>query len=1246
MKPAMDALSQPSQRHRGPKHDWHRGIVPRRQARPGDMVSPLLDVCTIIAKNYLAAARVMGQSLAHHHPEVRFRVLIIDEIKGYIDPADEPFDVVRPDQLGITDFERMAGTYDILELSTAVKPWLLRHVIDTSDDGAAVYLDPDVRFYDRIDPIFDAVREHGVALTPHNTEPMPRDGRKPSEQDILIAGAYNLGFIGVGSTDFAEFLLDWWSVRLKDDCIVDPARGFFVDQRWIDLVPGLADDYVLIRDPGFNLAYWNLASRRLAKQDGGYVVNDGPLRLFHFSGFDPDRPHQLSKYQDRIRMSEDPVLRELCQDYADALMAAGYDLSSEWPYGYRQTAGGVRIDPGLRATYRRAVADEQHFGSMFTPEGEADLLDWANGPADEGAQNGITRYLQALRDCRSDLLAAFPDLRSEQVAGQFLHWAQVYGRIDVPIPDELLPTTGEAPGRAKDPVRSPVPLAVTVAGYLRAELGVGEVARQMITALDSQGIPSVPVGVHTGYSRSKHDFGPHRGLSSPFDINLICVNADALPDFARQAGSDFFAGRHSIGVWWWELSEFPQRWMGSFDLVDELWAGSQFVADSLSKVAPVPVMSFPLPLSEMPPVAADKSAAGLPDGFVFLFSFDHNSVFKRKNPVGLIEAFTRAFDPGENVHLVVKSINHKQDLDDHERLVVAAATYPHVHHMPGYLTAMDKNRLTASCDAYVSLHRSEGFGIGMAEALLYGKPVVATGYGGNTDFLSEATGYPVDYTLVEVGKGAEPYDPKVEWAEPDLDHAGALMRHVVDHPEEAAERAREGGDLLRKVHSPVAAGEKMLRRLEAIHARRTHLGLHAEVAIPSPRLHYARSVLDRGPASPPSSAAGVFGRPMRKLALRLMRPYSAHADELMSTAVDAIGEAVAVARREAALAQAIDLAELRRVRTRLEAVEPRLVAIERQLGTGASGDLARPVDARVDELAEQVAELRAAARVHESTLHAVGLGPDEAAEIARDYSEAAPDEPWSEEYTRAHRDFVALSLDDPALIERFRTGAPLPPRFGVGFDERVVEYPWLSARAIGGTVLDAGSTLNHLHVLSRLRTRMDDLHIVTLEPEAESYPQMHVSYLYADLRNLPLADDTYDRVLSISTLEHVGMDNTYYGHTSEVADDPQRELLAAVRELRRVLKPGGDLYITVPVGEPERLGWVRSLSLEEVDAIVDDFAPAQASLACYRYDASGWQTSDREGIAGARYRDHFSGPVGDDRAVAARAVVCLNLTKP
>ena len=205
-----------------------------------------MDVCTVIAKNYLPAARVLADSLAEHHPGVTLHVLVIDEWEGFIDPARERFEIVDPAAIGVPDLARMRSLYTVLEYSTAVKPWLLRHLLARDGADGIVYLDPDIRLYAPIDDVFAAVREHGLVLNPHNTGPMPRDGRKPNEQDILIAGAYNLGFLGLRDDRFGAFLLDWWGERLETDCIVDPERGFFVDQRWMDLVPGLAEDFHLV----------------------------------------------------------------------------------------------------------------------------------------------------------------------------------------------------------------------------------------------------------------------------------------------------------------------------------------------------------------------------------------------------------------------------------------------------------------------------------------------------------------------------------------------------------------------------------------------------------------------------------------------------------------------------------------------------------------------------------------------------------------------------------------------------------------------------------------------------------------------------------------------------------------------------------------------------------------------------------------------------------------------------------------
>jgi SAM-dependent methyltransferase len=268
-------------------------------------------------------------------------------------------------------------------------------------------------------------------------------------------------------------------------------------------------------------------------------------------------------------------------------------------------------------------------------------------------------------------------------------------------------------------------------------------------------------------------------------------------------------------------------------------------------------------------------------------------------------------------------------------------------------------------------------------------------------------------------------------------------------------------------------------------------------------------------------------------------------------------------------------------------------------------------------------------------------------QLGEGYPEAPQGEPWSSAYVEGHRDFVTRELADAELLELFRKGEPLPEGLGLGFDERVVEFPWIASRQLSGTVLDAGSALNHLHVLQALRPRMDDLHVVTLSPaEEDAFPRLGISYLYADLRELPFKDSSYDRVVCISTLDHVGLDNERFGADVPSAEDAQGEAIKTIRELHRVLRPGGELYLTLPIGRGDRFDWVRSFTPGELDELVEAFEPASDSIDFFMHGKAGWQRAERDEIADARYRDHLSsGPVGSDRTVAAEAVACVELIR-
>ena len=250
-------------------------------------------------------------------------------------------------------------------------------------------------------------------------------------------------------------------------------------------------------------------------------------------------------------------------------------------------------------------------------------------------------------------------------------------------------------------------------------------------------------------------------------------------------------------------------------------------------------------------------------------------------------------------------------------------------------------------------------------------------------------------------------------------------------------------------------------------------------------------------------------------------------------------------------------------------------------------------------------------------------------------------EPGTLAYDSTQRALVGSVLDEPAWIERFARGADLPAGLGAGYDERVVEYGWLFSRGLRGRVLDAGSVLNHRHLVERLLSGIDELTIVTLAPEATSLNSLGISYLYSDLRDLPLRDDRYDEVVCLSTIEHVGMDNAVYGAAQPRSEDPREDAAVALRELLRVTKPGGRVHLSLPFGRRENHGWFRQLDREDVDDLLRRAGVSAANEEVFLHTLRGWQRTTSARAADASYQDKPGR--APDLAVAARAVLCLTI---
>jgi glycosyltransferase involved in cell wall biosynthesis len=355
---------------------------------------------------------------------------------------------------------------------------------------------------------------------------------------------------------------------------------------------------------------------------------------------------------------------------------------------------------------------------------------------------------------------------------------------------------------------------INVLGHLTSEKGVGEMGRSNLRILHAAGIPCV--------ANDFVDHGAHNieqrpdtyCVTNPYPVNLISVNADCLTQYVTDNPS-YLDNRLNIAYWAWELSEFPDEWATSFGFVDEVWTLSEFARDSIAGSSPVPVHAVhcSLDIDYEPEVLYRREDFEIPeDIFVFLYFFDFHSYIERKNPVGLVKAFKSAFGLRTDVQLLIKSSHSRQHLDQLQLLKEVAAG-ANVRVLDEVLSRDAKQGLMNAADCYVSLHRSEGFGLTIAEAMLCSKPTIATDYSGNRDFMTADTNYPVPYRLITIDRDHGPYRIGQQWADPDLDYAADVMRHIERHRSEAALLGQRAKAHVSDVLHPATIGRKVRRRL-------------------------------------------------------------------------------------------------------------------------------------------------------------------------------------------------------------------------------------------------------------------------------------------------------------------------------------------------------------------------------------------------------------------------------------------------
>ncbi len=405
--------------------------VPELRREPGHTT-----VFTIVSRNYLHFALNLMDSVGRFLPGTRRAIVLCDAAEG-LPAMPQGIELLRIDELGIAALDRMTVQYTILELNTAIKPFVFTHLFGRDDVDRVIYFDPDIQLYSSGEPLLRRLDSAQVVLTPHLGAPLD-DDKHPSDLAILQSGTYNLGFLALRRSAQTRQMVQWWSRKLERDCVVDIPRGLFTDQKWMDLVPGFCADVHVERDAGWNVAYWNLAHRDVqGSAQAGWRVNGRPLFFFHFSGYTPGSG-TISKHQDRFTLANcSPAAQALFNGYGASVAAHGRERFSKLPYAFATLADGTPLPDCARQLIREQLDWNTALPDLRSAEGARFLVRYLTGPAD-GEQPPVSRLALQLYRSRADLRAAFPDVMGTHRRA-FVEWFGARAAEEAKIPPVLMP---------------------------------------------------------------------------------------------------------------------------------------------------------------------------------------------------------------------------------------------------------------------------------------------------------------------------------------------------------------------------------------------------------------------------------------------------------------------------------------------------------------------------------------------------------------------------------------------------------------------------------------------------------------------------------------------------------------------------------------------------------------------------------------------------------------------------------------
>jgi glycosyltransferase involved in cell wall biosynthesis len=532
----------------------------------------------------------------------------------------------------------------------------------------------------------------------------------------------------------------------------------------------------------------------------------------------PENIDKISKHQNRFTLNDFPHLKSLFEYYRDLLVENGYFETKKLHYSFDYFENGVKIPSQARVIYRQNQKMHSKFGNPFNTNNSNSFFSFLLENIDN-KEPVIPRIWLEVHNERIDLQNAFPNPLEEDRSA-FFNWCitslpKEYGWSDLLVP-KTVKDTKKPNSNSSFPTTHGLKKGINISGYFEGEFGIGSSVRYYTEAIKKSGIPFVLNNFISTHHNSNDKTFSDFSNENPYPINLIVVNADQTEVFRNSVSPNYFDKKYNIGIWAWELESFPEEFIQNTKYFDEIWAISTFVKNSISKKSSIPTFCVNTPLIlDASKLIPNKEKFGIKNNmFTFLFIFDFLSVFERKNPIDVIKAFKKAFEKNGKVSLIIKCINHKESRSEFKKL--QKETSQNIHLITETLSKNELLSLIASCDCYVSLHRSEGFGLTIAEAMCAGKPVIATNYGGNTDFMNEKNSFPVKYNLVKLEKNYGAYRKGNVWAEPNLGNASELMRKVYENQEHAKSIGKKAQFDISETLGPEKIGKQISAHIDRI----------------------------------------------------------------------------------------------------------------------------------------------------------------------------------------------------------------------------------------------------------------------------------------------------------------------------------------------------------------------------------------------------------------------------------------------